>query len=144
MDQGEKKYYGVKCKCGHVGRSHYIPIEFAVIACSKKEAAEIGRLLPRCKHHHKDCVLDVRELSLEEYEELSEANHNDPYLRCQSIQEQSDYDLSDRLMMDPCFEGWRGKREKEEQRHQVFKGKTRIRNPKKFARLNEEMEAYCY
>ncbi len=144
MNQDGKKYYAVKCKCGHVGRSHYIPIEFAVIADSKKEAAEMGRNLPRCKHHQKDCVLDVRELSFKEYKELSKANFADPYLRCQSVQEQSAYDFSGRLMMDPCFEGWDDESEREEQRHQVFKGKTKIRNPKKFARLYEETEIYCY
>ena len=41
MAELEKKYYSVKCKCGHVGAYRfYIPIEFGVIATSKKEAAE--------------------------------------------------------------------------------------------------------
>ena len=43
----ENKYYSVKCKCGHVGANRfYIPIEFGVIASSKKEAAEKDISLP--------------------------------------------------------------------------------------------------
>ena len=32
-------YYLVSCKCGHVGRDKYIPINFAVIAENGEEAA---------------------------------------------------------------------------------------------------------
>lgn len=144
MKGNERKYYAVKCKCGHVGRDCYIPIEFAVIASSKKEAAEIGRNIPRCKHHHKDCILNVRELSYQEYIKLNKDNANDPYLHCKSIQEQSLFDLSDRLVADPHYRDENSRKEKEVQKHTIFQGKERIRNPKKFVKLYELKEAYCY
>ena len=145
MRANEKKYYEVECKCGHVGRDYYIPIRFAVTASSKKEAAAIGRHIPRCKHHHKDCVLNVRELSFQEFVKLKEENANDPYLRCTNKQEQSLYDLSNRLVKDlHFFEHHDQKTEKENQKHQIFQGKDKIRNPKKYIKLYELKEACCY
>ena len=140
----EKKYYAVKCKCGHTGsRKLYIPIEFGVIASSGKEAAFIGRQIPRCKHHHKDCVLDVREVSYEEYKIICNRNNEDPYLHCKSIQEQSQYDLSDRFVKEPRYIDVDDI--EEEQKISVFFGKNKIRNPKKFIRFNNSytMEV-CY
>ena len=94
MAELEKKYYSVTCKCGHVGAGRfYIPIEFGVVASSKKEAAEKGRWIPRCKHHHKDCILGVKEITRIEFLELNERNREDPYLKSHSIQEQRKYDL---------------------------------------------------
>lgn len=142
----ERRYYAVECKCGHTGsRRTYIPIRFAVVARSKKEAAAIGREIPRCKHHHKDCILNVTELSYEEFIELRKENDNDPFLRCHSIQEQCLYDLSDRFVADPHYsEINKEKRVREEQIHQTFQGKKKIRNPKRFIRFNQLQEAYCY
>lgn len=131
----DKKYYAVKCKCGHTGtRMYYIPITFAVVANDAKEAAKKARNIPRCKHHHKDCVLDVKEISYTDYEELIKNNKNDPYLNCSSIQEQRKYDLNERFVLDPHYIESIKNRENNEQIHQIFYGKTKIKNPKKYFR----------
>lgn len=143
----EKKYYEVECKCGHTGsRKFYIPIKFAVKASNGKEAAEIGRQLPRCKHDHKDCVLGIREITHEEFVRISLVNRLDPFLNCHSIQEQKQFDLSDRMVEDPHYRETHPEEvEKEVSIKPVFKGKTRIKNPKKFIRFYQEysMEV-CY
>lgn len=142
-----KKYYEVECKCGHTGsKRFYIPVKFAVAALNGKDAAEKGRMIPRCKHNHKDCVLSVREISYEQFINLNKINKEDPFLNCHSIQEQSKYDLSDRLVIDPHYsELHPTKKERENQIHPVCKGKTQIRNPKRYFKLysDYEMEA-CY
>ena len=84
-----KKYYEVIAKCGHVGRKNYIPVKFAVVAESGKEAAKKVRQFPRVKHNHKDAILDVRCITLEEFLEIKESNDNDSYLKCHSRQEQN-------------------------------------------------------
>lgn len=143
MAELEKKYYSVKCKCGHVdSRNFYIPIEFAVVACSKKEAAEKGRWIPRCKHHHKDCVLEVKELSRTEFLELLEKNKKDPYLHCHFIQEQRQFDLTDRLVPETKW-GTPYKRNKEKSTY--MHGKINIRHPKQYMKnVFKLQEAYCY
>lgn len=124
------KCYEVLCKCGHVGRQHYIPIAFPIIAISKKEAAEIARKLPRVKHHHKDVILEVNEITYEEYEILLEKNRNDEYLQCHNIQEQNQLNLSARLVEDPHYQT-------EvlfttlDNKIKVYK-KQKVKNPKKF------------
>ena len=93
-----EKYYMVIAKCGHVGRKNYIPIKFAVVAESGKEAAKKVRQFPRVKHDHKDAILDARCITLEEFLEIKEINNNDPYLKCHSRQEQKLIDnLEERL-----------------------------------------------
>ena len=84
-----KKYFMVIAKCGHVGRKNYIPIKFAVVAESGKDAAKKVRQFPRVKHNHKDAILDVRCITLEEFLEIKEINDKDPYLKCHSKQEQN-------------------------------------------------------
>lgn len=84
-----KNYYEVIAKCGHVGKKHYVPVKFAVVAESGKEAAKKVRQFPRVKHDHKDAILDVRCITLEEFLEIKEINDNDPYLKCHSRQEQN-------------------------------------------------------
>ena len=94
-----KKYYRVLTKCGHVGRNGYVPIQFAIVAETGKEAAKIARDMPRVKHHHKDAILKVEEISKSIYKEIREINANDPYLHCHSIQEQNEIcDLADRIV----------------------------------------------
>lgn len=85
----ESKYYKVTCKCGHVGRGHFIRIDFPVKAMDGREASAIARELPRVKHHHKDAIIACLEITFEEFEALSEKNKYDPYLRCKNVQEQS-------------------------------------------------------
>ena len=97
----ENKYYMVIAKCGHVGRKNYIPIKFAVVAESGKEAAKKVRQFPRVKHNHKDAILDVRCITLEEFLEIKEINDNDSYLKCHSRQEQNlIVNLAERMVAD--------------------------------------------
>ena len=96
-----EKYFMVIVKCGHVGRKNYIPVKFAVVAESGKEAAKKVRQFPRVKHNHKDAILDVRCITLEEFLEIKEINNNDPYLKCHSRQEQNQIvNLAERMVAD--------------------------------------------
>jgi len=122
-----KKYYAVKCKCGHVGRHNYILITYGIIAESAKEAAFIARWLPRCKHHHKDCIREVTEITIDEYIQIRLINNLDPYLNCSSRKQQKTHDVSGRVFPEE---------EKELENNisinKVYKGKLSIRKPKKF------------
>ena len=85
----ETKYYAVTTKCGHVRRSKYVEVTFAIAAESGKEAARIGRDMPRVKHDLPMAIINVVRISYEEYLELKENNSNNPYLQCSSRQEQN-------------------------------------------------------
>ena len=101
MKKEFKKYFMVIAKCGHVGKKHYIPVKFAVIAESGKEAAKKVREFPRVKHNHKDAILDVKCVTLEEFLEIKEMNNNDPYLVCHSKHEQNQINnLLERMVID--------------------------------------------
>lgn len=94
-----EKYFIVTAKCGHVRKSNYILIDFAVIADTRKEAASKVIKYKRVKHHHKDVIRDVKEVSFEEYIEQKRRNNEDPYLHCKNIQEQrKKCDLKDRII----------------------------------------------
>ena len=101
----EKKIFAVEAKCGHVGRKYYIAITFPVVADNGKEAAKIVRRIPRVKHDHKDAIISVNEITIEEYEELIQLNRNDEYLQCHSIQEQRARcdGLSERIIMEDSY-----------------------------------------
>lgn len=47
-----------------------------------------AREYKRVKHHHKDAIREVREISFKEFIELRLLNKNDPYLRCKNVQQQ--------------------------------------------------------
>ena len=144
-DEMKEKFYSVKCKCGHTGsRMYYIAIDFPVKADNGRDAATIARQMPRCKHNHKDCVLEVKEISFKDYKELYKKNGNDPYFKCNSIQEQKRHNLSDRLIEDPHYFELREKEEREEPKKQRFFGKTKIRNPKRFVRNYDLANAWVY
>ena len=137
-----KKYYRVLTKCGHVGRNGYVPIQFAIVAETGKEAAKIARDMPRVKHHHKDAILKVEEISKSIYKEIREINANDPYLHCHSIQEQRQFDLTDRLIPETKW-GTPYKRNKEKSTY--MHGKINIRHPKQYMKnVFKLQEAYCY
>ena len=82
------RYFAVKTKCGHVGKNKCIYVWFAVETENAKEAATKAREYKRVKHHHKDAIRKVREISFKEFIELRLLNKNDPYLRCKNIQQQ--------------------------------------------------------
>lgn len=139
-----KKYFAVKCKCGHTGsKMNYIPIVFPVVASSGKEAAAVARRFPRCKHNHKDCILNVEKINFEEYKKLYTKNKHDPYLHCSSIQEQRQYNLTDRYIKDPHYCINEVAYEKEDQKHQTYHGKTKIRNPKRFVKYYDIERIYA-
>ena len=96
----EAKYFKVVAKCGHVGKRNYVPIAFAVVAKSRKDASRVTRNIPRVKHNHKDAILSCEEISYEEYLDLSEINKKDPYLNCHSTHEQNKINLEGRLVHD--------------------------------------------
>lgn len=81
-------YYLVLTKCGHVSRRFYMPIWFPVEAENGKEAARIARSIPRCKHDHKDAILDCIKTDYEGFLAQIIENANDPYLQCRSRHEQ--------------------------------------------------------
>lgn len=84
----KKKRYIVEAKCGHVGRNNYIIKAFATKAESPSEAAAKARGFGRVKHHWKDAIVSVREVTEEEYLAQIDVNDNDPYFAAKSIQEQ--------------------------------------------------------
>ena len=135
-----KKYFSVRCKCGHTGSRHYyIPIDFAVKASDAKEAAKEARWIGRVKHHQKDCIQGVTEISYKEYCELYERNRKDPYLRCSSIQEQSKYDIKGRFVPEPEAIDY-SKKVYQDPIQQKYDGKNKIRKPKRYIRNYLQLE----
>lgn len=86
------KYFKVTAKCGHVGGTHkYIPIDFFCAADTASLAAGFVRKAPRVKHHQKDAIMDIVEISYEDYLKGGEAMCNDPFLNCTSKQQQDSF-----------------------------------------------------
>lgn len=85
----ENKYFAVTVKAGHVGRNNYIIKTLAIRAESGKEAAYIARWKGRVKHHDKKAILNVEEVSMEDYYDLKKKNDDDLYFSCTSRQEQN-------------------------------------------------------
>lgn len=84
-------FYVVTVRCGHVGKNNYIPVSFPVYATSGKEAAKIGRNMPRAKHDAKNCVISVENITEDQFFEFQQINNFDPYLKCKNHQEQQLY-----------------------------------------------------
>ena len=131
------RLYQVSAKCGHVGRNYFVVKNFPVKAQDGKEAAKIVRNFPRVKHHQKDAILDVIEISAEEFEFLLEHNGTDPYFQCTNVQEQRMYEE----VIYPEFTT-----EKPERKHSsksIYFGKELLRNPKKYIRNFCNTERYA-
>ncbi len=105
----EKKYFKVVAKCGHVGKKKYVPIQFAVKAFDGKEAAKKARNFKRVKHHHKDAILQCKEVDYEEFLAIYNANEDDPYLKCQNKQDQRRIDIYARIQEEPQSESFADK-----------------------------------
>ncbi|HKM29827.1 MAG TPA: leucine-rich repeat domain-containing protein [Bacilli bacterium] len=103
-------YYGVVCKCGHVGRNNYYPVEFGVEASSRKEAARIAREIPRVKHHHKDAIRAVYLISKEKFYELRYNNPDKEYLKCRNSSEQKKINLEGKIMPEERKKKYNAKR----------------------------------
>ena len=96
-----KKYFSVETKCGHVGRLNCVWIKFAICAENAKEAAEIARQRGRAKHHHKNTIKEVVEISMEEFYKLRAINDADPYLHAKNHREQLQIEgFEDRIELD--------------------------------------------
>ena len=126
------KYYIVTTKCGHVGKNKYIVIDFPVLAENGKDAARMARDIPRVKHHHKDAILNVREVSVEEYNEYVEKNNKDDYLKCSNRQEQNMIkNISERIIYE-CESNVK----KEKLYDNIWVHKVCVRNYRKYMMLN--------
>ena len=132
------KMYKVTCKCGHVGRENYLPVDYPVYAYNGREAAFKARFIPRVKHDHKDAILDVKEINYDEFELLEEKNKNDEYLKCKCIQDQNCLDLSDRL----CQETKKDREFKPHDVDTVYYKKQKIKNPRKYFKILAMMNKY--
>ena len=121
MENNNVKYemYEVACKCGHVGRSHYLEIRYPVIAQSGKDAAYRARYFPRVKHDHKDAILSVCKINQQRFSELTTC-----------IQDQNLIDLSDRLLdeKETVYHMVR----KDECNKDFYYKKQKLRDPKKY------------
>ena len=95
------KYFIVTAKCGHVGRTNCIWINFAVPAPDAKGAAAKVRNYKRVKRNHKDFIANVKEVSFEEFFLQMTLNNQDPYLHCKNRQEQKGIEhMDERIMPD--------------------------------------------
>lgn len=95
------RYFIVTAKCGHVGRTNCVLINFPVVAEDARTAAGMVRNFRRVKHHHKDAIKYVTETDLDGYLAQKEINNRDPYLCCRNVQEQNRIqDLADRIVPD--------------------------------------------
>ena len=88
-------YYKVIAKCGHVRRNNYIFKNLYIKASNKKEAAAKARNYPRVKHHHKDAIRDVIEITFEEYCKGLKSNKNDKFFQVHNSTDQRRYDCVD-------------------------------------------------
>ena len=82
------KCYKVDAKCGHVGRYKYIIKSFYIRANTKKEASNIVIYLPRVKHHHKDVIRSVSEISFDDYLKGKKQYENDMYFHVDNPRDQ--------------------------------------------------------
>ena len=123
--------YEVQAKCGHVGKNQYVIKTIPVIAASGVEAATIVRNMPRVKHHHPDAIRQVRVVDAPRYWELVELHETDPYFRCRSIQEQRIM-CPDLELLPECRGEHSETKAREVSKRDVFVGKQRIRNPRKY------------
>jgi len=82
------KYYKATVKAGHVGKNNYIEVTLFICAETKKSAAEQARWTPRVKHHDKGAIIDVVEITHDEYKKGKVENSMNPYFKVMNIQEQ--------------------------------------------------------
>ena len=68
------KYFMVTVKCGHVGKNKYYKGTLFLKAENGRAAAKQARECPRVKHDHKDAILNVCQISKDDYYELRKEN----------------------------------------------------------------------
>lgn len=121
-------YYLVEAKCGHFGKNKYVLKFFPVIAENGTEAAHIVRNMPRVKHHQKDAIRLVVEITYDDYVLCKYWADVDPYFKCTCIQEQRMF--CNENVYEEYEEDYSGN-EMCSNRH-YYLGKKSIRNPKKY------------
>ncbi len=144
VGQKMKKYYLVEAKCGHVGRHRYYKGCFFITSLSAQAAAQYVKSLARVKRDHKDCILDVIEISLEEYLAGKEKIALEPYWQCRSkYQQKQQWEhikgnvYPETALQQKYNRRFRKKREdasKEEVT--IYIKKKRLRDPHKFFKLH--------
>lgn len=85
------KYFEVTAKCGHVGKHNFYEGRFFIISETGKKAAEKVRYKPRVKHDHKDAILSVKEINIQDFLQGIKSDNRNPYYKCKNIQEQRKY-----------------------------------------------------
>ena len=84
------RYYLVDAQFSHVSQNGFIIKTVPTAALDRKGAAFNVRRMPRVKHHEKNAILDVREVTKEEYDYYVEnVFKNDPYFKVTNRQEQN-------------------------------------------------------
>ena len=119
--KNDRKYFKVIAKCGHVGKRHYIPIAYAVVAKSAHEASQAVMKYRRVKKHMKSAIISCAEISKEDYNTLKEENDNNPYLHCKVNKDEfAIADLEDKVI---SFEKYRYSEDKyiEKMENKAFK-----------------------
>ncbi|MDD4121164.1 MAG: hypothetical protein PHG90_06265 [Clostridia bacterium] len=89
--KGDKNYFKITAKGGHVGRDKYYECEFFVCAENKIRAMDIiQKRSPRLKRDHIDGILNAEEISVEEFLEGNKTNDVNIYFHCNSKHEQKE------------------------------------------------------
>ncbi len=134
--------YEVEAKFGHVGKNRFVIKSVPVNAVSGAEAAAAVRNMPRVKHHHPDAIRQVRVVDAPRYWELVEIHEADPYFRCQSIQEQRVL-CPDLELFEECRATLHESRKRDACGRDIYIGKQRLRNPKKYINNYYDSEEYA-
>ena len=136
-----KKYFSVTAKGGHVTRNYFIPITLYFEAASAKEAASMARKAPRVKHNHSDAVLNVNEVSVDQYIKGKSLQKNDPYFRAKNIQEQRQFliDIEERIVREKSIQKnyISAKSQSLLINKKIYDGKVLIKHPQKYFRFYE-------
>ena len=97
------RYYVATLKGGHVKPNKYITFFYYIKANNLKQASEICNTVPRAKKNSYGFLIDLTEITYNEYLYGLEQNRKDQYLLCSNPQEQRlIYDeISDRIFDEP-------------------------------------------
>ncbi len=112
-----------------------MPVVYAICAMSASAAAQQARQIPRVKHHSRSAILEVEEISREKSLEIINANRNDPYLQCNSIQTQRSMitydDLINRLVPEQSVLS-HDEEDRIDGKISIYAGKKRLRKPQRY------------
>ena len=97
------RYYVATLKGGHVKPNKYITFFYYIKANNQKQASDICNNVPRAKKNSYGFLIDLTEITYNEYLYGLEQNKKDRYLLCSNTQEQRlIYDeISDRIFDEP-------------------------------------------